>query len=79
MRKAQALVGKMRERWPALLEAAFATGLSPVVQARALTTNLPSIGVLEKAGFRKTAEATMDRAGINKGQPIFNFRLEQPR
>jgi len=71
--------GIMSEAVKGLLEAAFATSHYPVVRARALTDNAASIHVLEKAGFRKTGEAEMDRFGTNQGKPIFQFRLERPR
>jgi RimJ/RimL family protein N-acetyltransferase len=71
--------GIMSEAVKALLEAAFETGLYPVLQARALQSNAGSIHVLEKAGFKNTGEAQMDRIGTNMGQPIFTFRLERPR
>jgi len=71
--------GYMTEAVKALLETAFATGLYPVVRARALRTNEGSIRVLEKAGFKNVGKGTMDRVGTAKGQPIFEFRREQPR
>jgi len=71
--------GIMTEAVKALLETAFATGLYPVVRARALRTNEGSIRVLEKAGFKNVGKGTMDRVGAAKGQPIFEFRREQPR
>lgn len=71
--------GYMSEAVKALLEAAFATGLYPVVRARALTTNAASIHVLEKAGFKRVGRAEPDRLGTNRGKPVFNFRREQPR
>jgi RimJ/RimL family protein N-acetyltransferase len=71
--------GYMTEAVKALLETAFATGLYPVVRARALRTNEGSIHVLEKAGFKNVGKGTMDRVGTGKGQPIFEFRREQPR
>ena len=71
--------GLMSEAVRGLLEAAFATGLYPAVRARVLTTNAASINVLEKAGFKKVGKAEMDRFGTNRGKPILNFRLEQPR
>src|SRR6185312_11546636 len=70
--------GLMTEAVMGLLEAAFATGFYPVVRARALQSNAASIHVLEKAGFRNTG-AAIDPLGTNRGQPIFNFRLERPR
>jgi len=70
--------GLMTEAVMGLLEAAFATGFYPVVRARALQSNAASIHVLEKAGFRNTG-AAIDPIGTNRGQPIFNFRLERPR
>ena len=62
----------------ALLDAAFATGLYPVVRARALQSNAGSIHVLEKAGFRNVGSG-IDEVGFNKGAPIFHFRMERPR
>ena len=70
--------GIMSEAVKALLEAAFASGLYPAVRARALQTNLASINVLGKAGFRNLG-ADIDPLGTNKGQAIFQFRLEAPR
>jgi RimJ/RimL family protein N-acetyltransferase len=70
--------GIMSEAVKALLEAAFATGLYPAVRARALQSNAQSIHVLEKAGFKNIGAAT-DATGANKGQPVFEFRLERPR
>ena len=70
--------GIMTEAVKGLLEAAFATGFYPVVRARALQSNAASIHVLEKAGFRNIG-AAIDPLGTNRGQPIFNFRLERPR
>jgi RimJ/RimL family protein N-acetyltransferase len=70
--------GIMSEAVKALLEVAFATGLYPAVRARALQTNTQSINVLTKAGFRNLG-AAIDPLGTNRGQPIFQFRLEQPR
>jgi RimJ/RimL family protein N-acetyltransferase len=71
--------GLMTEAVKALVEAAHATRCYPVIRARALRTNAGSINVLEKAGFKNTGADVMDHAGANKGQPIFVFRLEQPR
>jgi RimJ/RimL family protein N-acetyltransferase len=71
--------GIMSEAVKGLLEAAFATGHYPIVQANALQTNAGSINVLEKAGFKKHGEGAHGRAGTNEGQPIFQFRLERPR
>ena len=71
--------GIMTEAVKALLETAFATGLYPVVRARALRTNAQSINVLEKAGFRNVGKGMMERPGHARGEPIFEFRREQPR
>jgi len=70
--------GYMSEAVKALIEAAHATRLFPVIRARALTTNTGSIRVLEKAGFTNHGETT-DPIGNNTGKPVFLFRLEQPR
>jgi RimJ/RimL family protein N-acetyltransferase len=70
--------GIMSEAVKGLLEAAQATGLYPAVRARALQSNAQSIHVLEKAGF-KNIGAAIDPMGTNQGQPIFEFRWEQPR
>lgn len=70
--------GIMTEAVKALLDAAFATGLYPVVRARALQSNAGSIHVLEKAGFRNVGSG-IDEVGFNKGAPIFHFRMERPR
>lgn len=70
--------GFMTEAVKALVEAAHATGLFPVMRARALQDNAGSINVLEKSGF-KNIGSDIDQLGTNKGQPIFLFRLEQPR
>jgi RimJ/RimL family protein N-acetyltransferase len=70
--------GIMTEAVKGLLEAAFATGLYPVIRARALQSNAASINVLEKAGFRNVGSG-IDAVGFNKGEPIFHFRMERPR
>ena len=70
--------GLMSEAVKALLEAAFETGLYPVIEARALQTNLASIKVLEKAGFANIGEDT-EAPGLGRGRPLFKFRLERPR
>ncbi|HTJ57770.1 MAG TPA: GNAT family N-acetyltransferase [Devosiaceae bacterium] len=70
--------GFMSEAAKALLEAAFATGLYPAIRARALQSNLASINVLEKAGFKNIGPAS-DPMGAEKNRPVFEFRLEQPR
>jgi RimJ/RimL family protein N-acetyltransferase len=70
--------GVMSEAVKALLEAAFATGFYPVVEARALQSNVGSIAVLTKAGFANTGASSFD-AGPQRGQSIFTFRREQPR
>lgn len=70
--------GIMSEAVKALLEAAFATGLFPVIKARALKTNLASRHVLEKAGFvflREDLEAIGNRAG----EATVCYRLEMPK
>lgn len=70
--------GIMSEAVKALLEAAFATRLFPVVRARALKTNLASRNVLEKAGFvflREDVEALGNRAG----EATVYYRLEAPK
>ncbi|MBK8084316.1 MAG: GNAT family N-acetyltransferase [Devosia sp.] len=70
--------GIMSEAARALLEAAFATRLFPLLRARALKTNLGSRKVLEKAGFvlvREDVEAIGDRAG----EETVHYRLEAPK
>lgn len=71
--------GFMSEAVKGLLEAAFATGLYPVVRARALATNEASIHVLEKAGFGKVGRPALDRTGVHQGKLLVSFRREQPR
>ena len=70
--------GYMSEAVKGLIEAAHATHLFPVIRARALTTNIGSVNVLEKAGFKNVGETT-DVIGTNLGKQVFVFRLEQPR
>jgi RimJ/RimL family protein N-acetyltransferase len=70
--------GYMSEAVKALLEAAFATGLYPKLQARALASNLGSLNVLEKAGFKRTGE-TIDTHAHNAGKPVVLLELEQPK
>lgn len=70
--------GIMSEAVKALLEAAFATRLFPVVKARALKSNLASRNVLEKAAFvllREGVEAIGNRAGE---QTVY-YALEAPK
>jgi len=70
--------GYMSEAVKALLEAVFATGLYPRLQARALKTNAGSLNVLEKAGFKRTGEgpATIGHSG---GATLVFLELEQPK
>jgi len=70
--------GFMSEAVRALLEAAFATGFYPVVEARALQSNAASIHVLEKAGFANIGADT-EVPGPGRGRPLYRFRLERPR
>ena len=70
--------GFMTEAVKGLIEAAHQTKHFSIIRARALTDNAASIKVLEKAGFANIGEA-IDPMGSNKGKPVFNFRLEQPR
>lgn len=70
--------GFMSEAVKALLDAAFATGLYPRIRSRALTSNLGSLNVLEKAGFKRVREGT-DAAGTLAGQPVTFLELEQPK
>jgi RimJ/RimL family protein N-acetyltransferase len=70
--------GYATEAVKGLIEAAHQTRHFSVIRARALTDNAPSIHVLEKAGFANIGEA-IDPLGANKGKPVFQFRLEQPR
>jgi len=70
--------GYMSEAVKALLEAVFATGLYPRLQARALASNAGSLKVLEKAGFRRTGE-TIDTHAHNAGKPVVLLELEQPK
>jgi RimJ/RimL family protein N-acetyltransferase len=70
--------GFMSEAVKALIDAAHATQLFPVMRARALQDNAASINVLERSGF-KNVGVDIDPFGTNQGQPIFLFRLEQPR
>lgn len=62
----------------ALLEAAWRTGLYPIVGARALSANSRSRRVLEKLGFVLTGEGPAP-AGHRAGEPCAFYRLEQPR
>lgn len=68
--------GLMSEAVKGLLEAAFATRQYPQIQARAMTSNLASLNVLEKAGFVRLGEGP-DPAG--RGRPTTMLRLEQPK
>jgi RimJ/RimL family protein N-acetyltransferase len=68
--------GIMSEAVKGLLEAAFATHHYPQIQARAMTSNLGSLNVLEKAGFVRLGEGP-DPAG--RGRPTTMLRLEQPK
>lgn len=70
--------GIMSEAVKALLEAAFATGLYPKLQARALKTNAGSLNVLEKAGFKRTGEGPDPIAHRTGGTVVF-LELEQPK
>lgn len=70
--------GYMSEAVKGLLEAAFATALYPRLRARALAENAPSLNVLEKAGFKRTGEAT-DTIGHNAGKPVVLLELGQPK
>ena len=70
--------GIMSEAVKALLEAAFATGLYPRLQARALKTNAGSLSVLEKAGFKRTGEGP-DTIGHSGGATLVFLELEQPK
>jgi len=70
--------GYMSEAAKALLEAIFATGLYPRVQARALKTNAGSLNVLEKAGFQRTGEGP-DTIGHSGGATVVFLELEQPK
>ncbi len=67
--------GLMSEAAKALVEAAFATRIIDRLVARALTSNLASQRVLEKAGFV--------RQGIGKspvdGREVVDYTLERPR
>jgi RimJ/RimL family protein N-acetyltransferase len=68
--------GLMSEAVKGLLEAAFATHQYPRIQARAMTSNLASLNVLEKAGFVRIGDGP-DPAG--RGRPTTMLRLEQPK
>lgn len=70
--------GYMSEAVKALLEATFATGLYPKLQARALASNVGSLNVLEKVGFKRTGEA-IDTHAHNAGKPVVLLELEQPK
>ena len=70
--------GLMSEAVKALVEAAFATHLFPVLKARALKTNLGSRNVLEKAGFVFLRE-DMEAIGNRAGEETVYYRLEAPK
>jgi RimJ/RimL family protein N-acetyltransferase len=70
--------GFMTEAARALLDAAFATGLYPLVKSRALATNTASLNALEKMGFKRLREGT-DETGTLKGKPMIFLSREQPR
>jgi len=70
--------GFMSEAVKGLLEAAFATGLFPALQARALAGNAGSLNVLAKAGFKRVGEA-IDTHAHNAGKPVVLLKLEQPK
>ncbi|RYH06385.1 MAG: N-acetyltransferase, partial [Alphaproteobacteria bacterium] len=70
--------GYMSEAVKALLEAVFATGLYPRLQARALKSNVGSLNVLEKAGFKRTGEGP-DTIGHSGGATLVFLELEQPK
>ncbi|HEY4202491.1 MAG TPA: GNAT family N-acetyltransferase [Devosiaceae bacterium] len=62
----------------ALLAAAHETQQFPVIGAIALATNQPSIHVLEKVGFVKTAES-LETQGHSQGKTKLHFMLEKGR
>jgi len=72
--------GYMSEAVKALLEAAFATGLYPRLKGRALKTNVASLHVMEKAGFRRVSESP-DATGLShrEGVAVVFLALEQPK
>jgi len=70
--------GYMSEAVKGLTEAAFATGLYPRLQARALASNAGSLHVLDKAGFKRIGEGP-DPQGHNAGQLVVLLEREQPK
>jgi RimJ/RimL family protein N-acetyltransferase len=61
-----------------LVEAAQATGLYPLIRARALSRNLRSRRVLEKLGFTLAGEGP-EEEGSHAGAPTTRYLLEQRR
>lgn len=62
----------------ALLDTTRATGLAPVVEARALAHNRASLRVLEKQGFVRVEEVVGD-CGRNQGRLIVYLELDFER
>jgi len=70
--------GIMSEAVKVLIEAAFATRAYPRIKSRALASNLGSLNVLEKAGFKRIREG-LDTVGNCTGKPTVYLELEQPK
>jgi RimJ/RimL family protein N-acetyltransferase len=70
--------GYASEAVGALVDAARATGLAPVLAAKALADNKASLRVLEKQGFTRLREAP-DEAGRHKGRLTVHLELELER
>lgn len=70
--------GYMSEAVRALLDAAFATRQLPRLKSRAVATNLASLNVLEKAGFKRVGEG-IEEHGTLIGQKVIYLELERPR
>lgn len=69
--------GLMSEAVAGLLDAAFATGAYPVIEARTLAENTASAGLLDKLGFARLS-TSVDTEGPSAGKRMTRFRLEQP-
>lgn len=70
--------GLMSEAVAGLLEAAFATGAYPVIEARTLAENGASAGLLAGLGFTSLG-TSVDTEGPSAGKRMTRFRLEHTR
>ncbi|WP_052731998.1 GNAT family N-acetyltransferase [Devosia geojensis] len=70
--------GYASEALGALVAAARATGLAPMLAAKALADNKASLRVLEKQGFQRVREVP-DDSDRHKGKPTVHLELEFER